>query len=179
MRIAVVVFEGFDELDAIGPLEVLRNAAAMGADDLSVDLVTLDGTGEVTGSHGLRVRPDGPLDPAQLLRPNFSLGFFVGGQVLVDTLETYLGNSLPHKGLVLVGTGQLDEQNLVCSLRCSYRQPLGRPWVLCCIRVSMGEGTSFGSDLLQALNLCLSCCYVTPEVTPFAQTHPTPGRCRL
>ena len=30
MRIAVVVFEGFDELDAIGPLEVLRNAATMG-----------------------------------------------------------------------------------------------------------------------------------------------------
>src|SRR5918998_997253 len=30
MRIAVVVFEGFDELDAIGPLEVLRNAASMG-----------------------------------------------------------------------------------------------------------------------------------------------------
>src|SRR5713226_1635984 len=36
----------------------------------------------------------------------------------------------------------------------------------------MGWGTSFGSDLLQALTLCLSCCYVTPRVTPFAQTHP-------
>src|SRR5262249_35988406 len=48
----------------------------------------------------------------------------------------------------------------------------GRPWVLCCIRVSMGWGTSFGSDLMQALTLCLSGCYVTPRVTPFAQTHP-------
>jgi len=62
MRVAVVVFEGFDELDAIGPLEVLRNAAVMGAADLSVDLVSLDGAAEVTGDHGLRVRPDGPLD---------------------------------------------------------------------------------------------------------------------
>jgi transcriptional regulator GlxA family with amidase domain len=62
MRVAVVVFEGFDELDAIGPLEVLRNAAAMGADDLTVDLVALDGAAEVTGSHGLVVRTDGPLD---------------------------------------------------------------------------------------------------------------------
>ena len=62
MRIAVVVFEGFDELDAIGPLEVLRNAAAGGA-DLEVALVTLDGAAEVTGSHGLAVRPDGRLDP--------------------------------------------------------------------------------------------------------------------
>ena len=43
MRIAVVVFEGFDELDAIGPLEVLRNAATMGDVDLQVDLVALDG----------------------------------------------------------------------------------------------------------------------------------------
>src|SRR5207253_7361004 len=33
-------------------------------------------------------------------------------------------------------------------------------------------GTSFGSDPLHALNLCLSCCYVTLRVTPFAQTHP-------
>ena len=63
MRIAVVVFEGFDELDAIGPLEVLRNAATMGDADLQVDLVALDGAAEVTGSHGLRVRTDGPLDP--------------------------------------------------------------------------------------------------------------------
>jgi len=63
MRVAVIVFEGFDELDAIGPLEVLRNAAAMGAADLSVELVALDGAAEVTGSHGLRVRTDGRLDP--------------------------------------------------------------------------------------------------------------------
>jgi transcriptional regulator GlxA family with amidase domain len=65
MRVAVVVFEGFDELDAIGPLEVLRNAAAMGATDLSVELVALDGSAEVTGSHGLRVRTDGQLDPGR------------------------------------------------------------------------------------------------------------------
>jgi transcriptional regulator GlxA family with amidase domain len=64
MRIAVVVFDGFDELDAIGPLEVLRNAATMGDADLSVELVALDGAAEVTGSHGLVVRPDARLDPA-------------------------------------------------------------------------------------------------------------------
>src|SRR5262245_20720243 len=36
----------------------------------------------------------------------------------------------------------------------------------------MGWGTSFGSDPLHALTLCLSYCYVSPRVTPFAQTHP-------
>jgi transcriptional regulator GlxA family with amidase domain len=63
VRIAVVVFEGFDELDAIGPLEVLRNVAQEEVADLEVALVTLDGAAEVTGSHGLVVRPDGRLDP--------------------------------------------------------------------------------------------------------------------
>ena len=49
MRIAVVVFEGFDELDAIGPLEVLRTAAGGGA-DLEVALVTLDGAAEAVAA---------------------------------------------------------------------------------------------------------------------------------
>ena len=42
---------------------MLRNAATMGGVDLEVDLVALGGEAEVTGSHGLRIRPDGPLDP--------------------------------------------------------------------------------------------------------------------
>jgi transcriptional regulator GlxA family with amidase domain len=66
MRMAVLMFDGFDELDAVGPLEVLRNAAAMGDVDLSVELVDLDGAAEVTGSHGLRVRPDGRLQADRL-----------------------------------------------------------------------------------------------------------------
>jgi len=35
-----------------------------------------------------------------------------------------LGNILSHKGLVFVGTSQLDEQNLIGSLRGGCRQPL-------------------------------------------------------
>ena len=61
MEIAILIFDGFDELDAIGPYEVLANAAKLGA-DLHVRLLTLRPADEVTGSHGLHVRPDGPLD---------------------------------------------------------------------------------------------------------------------
>ncbi|HEV2999464.1 MAG TPA: DJ-1/PfpI family protein [Solirubrobacteraceae bacterium] len=57
MRIEIVVFDGFDELDAIGPFEVLRNAAHA-VDDLEVELVGADGGGVVTASHGLRVTVD-------------------------------------------------------------------------------------------------------------------------
>ena len=61
MEVGVLVFDGFDELDAIGPYEVLTNAAQLGA-DLRVRLLTLRPADEVTGSHSLRVRPDGSLD---------------------------------------------------------------------------------------------------------------------
>ena len=57
----IVVFDGFDELDALGPLEVLRTGADMGA-DVTVSLVSLDGQTEVTGSHRVRVGVDGPAD---------------------------------------------------------------------------------------------------------------------
>jgi len=60
MNIEIVVYDGFDELDAIGPFEVLRNAATVVA-DLDVRLVGADGGGTVTASHGLRMLVDGGL----------------------------------------------------------------------------------------------------------------------
>lgn len=62
MRIQIVVYDGFDELDALAPLEVLRRAAELGA-DLTVTLVTLAPRDEVTAAFGLRLRPDSALDP--------------------------------------------------------------------------------------------------------------------
>lgn len=56
MRVGIVLFDGFDELDAIGPYEVLRNAG------LEVVLVTLEPIERVTASHGLAVEPQGVLD---------------------------------------------------------------------------------------------------------------------
>jgi transcriptional regulator GlxA family with amidase domain len=56
MRVGIVLFDGFDELDAIGPYEVLRNAG------VEVVLVTLEPIERVTASHGLVVEPQGVLD---------------------------------------------------------------------------------------------------------------------
>jgi len=61
--IAIVVYEGFDELDAVGPYEVFSNAAERGC-DLDVSLRTLDPTDSVTASHGLRVEVAGTLADA-------------------------------------------------------------------------------------------------------------------
>lgn len=55
MRTQIVVYDGFDELDAIAPYEVLVAAARRGA-PFQVELAHLDGAREVTGSQGLRIR---------------------------------------------------------------------------------------------------------------------------
>jgi putative intracellular protease/amidase len=58
MRIDIPVFDGFDELDAIGPFEVFQNAAA-GGGDFSTRLVTREPADVITGSHGVPVVPHG------------------------------------------------------------------------------------------------------------------------
>lgn len=54
MNIAVVLFPGFDELDALGPYEVLANARSLGA-SLDVRLVSAGDYEQVRGSHGVVV----------------------------------------------------------------------------------------------------------------------------
>ena len=61
MKIAIVVFDGFDELDAVGPYEILQNAVRAGV-DATVELVTREPAETVTASHGLELKPQGVLD---------------------------------------------------------------------------------------------------------------------
>jgi transcriptional regulator GlxA family with amidase domain len=72
MVIDIAVFDGVDELDALGPLEVLRNAASMGA-PFDVQLVTVDERELVRGAHGVQIVPDGKS------RPNADIIIFPGG----------------------------------------------------------------------------------------------------
>jgi len=57
MDIEIIVFDGFDELDAIGPFEVLRHATTAGA-PFTVRLVGADGPGEIRAANGLVMRVD-------------------------------------------------------------------------------------------------------------------------
>ena len=61
MELVILLFDGVEELDFVGPFEVLATAADF-EPDLSVSLRTLEAVERVTASHGLRVEPDGPLD---------------------------------------------------------------------------------------------------------------------
>lgn len=57
MHVGIVLFDGFDNLDAIGPFEVFNHAREYGA-DITVTLYTHTPQDVVTSSHGLRVEPD-------------------------------------------------------------------------------------------------------------------------
>jgi transcriptional regulator GlxA family with amidase domain len=71
MRIQILLFDGFDELDALGPLEVLHAAAGAGA-GLRPELVRL-GSATVTSGFGLQLHVSTPVEadapPALLLLP--------------------------------------------------------------------------------------------------------------
>ena len=76
MHIAIVVFDGVDEIDAIGPFEVFDNARQAGA-ELDVTLCTLDDTDEIIASHGVRIGVDSrlaDLDPDLLVVPGGQWG---------------------------------------------------------------------------------------------------------
>jgi transcriptional regulator GlxA family with amidase domain len=61
MHVEILLYDGFDELDAVGPYEVFETAGAFGA-DCGARLVTLEPSESVTASHGLRVGVDGTFD---------------------------------------------------------------------------------------------------------------------
>jgi transcriptional regulator GlxA family with amidase domain len=63
MRIEILLYDGFDELDGIAPFEVLRTAEEYGADIHTV-LVGADGAGTVTASHGTQIQVDGGVSEA-------------------------------------------------------------------------------------------------------------------
>ncbi|MGD0974114.1 MAG: DJ-1/PfpI family protein [Candidatus Korobacteraceae bacterium] len=71
MKIRIIVFDGVDEIDFIGPYEVFRRAAKLaGANTagasatVDVRLVTVEPQAQVTAANGLRFLPDGVLEDA-------------------------------------------------------------------------------------------------------------------
>jgi transcriptional regulator GlxA family with amidase domain len=80
MKIEIVVFDGFDEMDAIAPYEVLRTAAELGA-PIDAELVGAHGPATITASHGARITVErGPSEaPDVMLVPGG--GWFHGAGV--------------------------------------------------------------------------------------------------
>ena len=86
MQTEILIYDGFDELDAIGPFEVLSPMAPR--------LVTLEPAGTVTASHGLAVTPHGTLSeaPGLLVVPG---GGWVARNEQAGTYAEYLRGAIP------------------------------------------------------------------------------------
>lgn len=61
MKIRILVFDGADEIDFIGPYEVFRRAAKL-VEGMDVRLVTLEPREQITAALGLRLVPDGVIE---------------------------------------------------------------------------------------------------------------------
>jgi putative intracellular protease/amidase len=62
MLVDIIVYDGLDEMDALGPLEVLRKVQAL-RDDFTVRLVSPTGQKKVRGAAGLVFSTDGAFEP--------------------------------------------------------------------------------------------------------------------
>jgi transcriptional regulator GlxA family with amidase domain len=62
VNLDIILFDGHDELDVLGPFEVFKMAEAAGA-DLHVKRVTRTSQSTVTASHGTCYQPDGTYRP--------------------------------------------------------------------------------------------------------------------
>jgi transcriptional regulator GlxA family with amidase domain len=60
MNVQIVIFNGFDELDAIAPHEIWHMAKDL-KPEVEVQLVTPDGFKEITAANGLRVHAEGQM----------------------------------------------------------------------------------------------------------------------
>ena len=62
MHVDIMMYDGVDELDALGPYEVFSNALEAGA-DIGVALVGIEDTRRVRASHGVELGPVTTFEP--------------------------------------------------------------------------------------------------------------------
>ncbi len=109
----ILLFDGFDELDAVAPFEVLQMAAAR-VPEWRVELVAVEGPREITANHGLRLHATGKLGPTSGLgRPDVII---VPGGGWVDR-KAHGARAEVTRGLIPKALGELSRSGtLVCSV---------------------------------------------------------------
>lgn len=128
MLVDIVVFDGLDELDALGPLEVWRKAQSAHG-NFEVRLVSATGQKTVRGAGGLDFSTDGTFDPTEaeiLLVPgggwNARAEVGAWGEHQRGELEPLLAVAAAHVGVlagVCTGTMLLAHAGLIPGRRAS------------------------------------------------------------
>jgi transcriptional regulator GlxA family with amidase domain len=103
----VVLFDGFDPLDAVAPFEVLAAGSEFAGDELQVELVSAEGPREVlSGTLGMVLHATAPLDPS---KPGFIVVPGASGPVdgdpdVVDTIPVLLARFAESAAIPLLRT---------------------------------------------------------------------------
>ena len=141
MRIEIVLFDGFDEMDAIAPFEVFRTAAELGA-PIEAELVGAHGAATVTASHGARIVVDrGPAEARDLMlvpgggwfhgpgvRAEIERGVLTSTLVAAHEAGSILG-SVCTGAMLLAATGLLEDGRRPPTTRRSLTSgPPARAW---------------------------------------------------
>lgn len=111
VKVAVLLAPGFEEMEALAPVDLLRRA------DYNVDLIGLEA--EVTGSHGITVKADKLIDQSLM---TYDLLVIPGGQpgatnlkntpLVIDSLKVAYGNG-KKVAAICAGPIVLDEAGLL------------------------------------------------------------------
>ncbi|HTR40395.1 MAG TPA: DJ-1/PfpI family protein [Pseudomonadales bacterium] len=123
MNFQILIFDGFDELDAIAPYEVLQNAAQMKLDAV-VELVAVNAAKEITAAHGLRLRPSGQLDLPR--RPDI---FIVPGGGWIDR-SAKGARAEAERGIIPKMIKSLHESGTICASVCTGTMLLAEAGIL-------------------------------------------------
>jgi transcriptional regulator GlxA family with amidase domain len=98
MHAQIVLFDGFDPLDVVAPLDVLWAAGMLSDGGCTVELVSAGGAREVVaGSAGVALRSTGPLDPERpgaMVVPGASGRIGADDDVAPDTVAGRLAATL-------------------------------------------------------------------------------------
>ncbi len=127
LNVQIVLFDGFDLLDALAPYEVFSAAATYSDNAIAVELVTAEGPRSVpSGVGGLRIEASGRLDPER------------GGIILVPGAAGDVESQGPDSVPAILGRAMITE------LTGLMRQAMERPDVL--------VATVCGGSLLLAMS---------------------------
>jgi transcriptional regulator GlxA family with amidase domain len=121
VRIEILLFDGFDDLDALGPNELLRHAARAGA-PFDVALVALDGAARVVSGIGTTLVPDGALSA----RPD--LVIVPGGGLLAGRAVGVLGEI--ERGAIPAALARLHADGVTVASVCTGAMLLGAAGLL-------------------------------------------------
>lgn len=119
LHVQIVLFDGFDLLDAIAPYEVFYSAALFAPNSINVEFVTAEGPRSVpSGTHGLQIEAGGKLNPERagiILVPGASGD--VNDQEGPDSIPAILGRAMTTEITPLIGKA-LGQSDIVVATVC-------------------------------------------------------------